>query len=463
MKRFLVFSLLCSLFTVAFAQRKSATEEYYKAVYEDIPYSQMKGNRTYSYIYDEDGTKLLDGPFSIKCNQPTQTYNYGGSRITLSGSFTLNTSYSKGNLNGSFTAKYLLNCHLVYGFRDQRQTCTASITAGFANGIPNGVFKIAHDNGSKSTLSATYKNGVLVGPFSCSLLDSNGRPAIYSGTLTQTGKPTDIWKIDDRQYEFLNGVLLSRSSDESVNPRTLELAKKYANGSITEEELAAQNVVLYETVMSLNSYVLTAVKQHSGVDFSNIKGWDFSQCQRVVYVELREIPTLNDRGVQCLVKDRLAIELGEYHEPRYIVCDYSNTVDKYNFLYYNEERQQYYLHIYKGSNTHNFVTCDFSSYPGSVYISDRQYQYIDSVFTASRVQRSISLRDALISDYPYSNYNKKIALFFSNNGNNQFSEEDLLKIRQELVNRIDNFKEKSTNFESYIRWYKYDSNHIVYI
>ena len=321
MKRFLVFSLLCSLFTVAFAQRKSATEEYYKAVYEDIPYSQMKGNRTYSYIYDEDGTKLLDGPFSIKCNQPTQTYNYGGSRITLSGSFTLNTSYSKGNLNGSFTAKYLLNCHLVYGFRDQRQTCTASITAGFANGIPNGVFKIAHDNGSKSTLSATYKNGVLVGPFSCSLLDSNGSPAIYSGTLTQTGKPTGIWKIDDRQYEFLNGVLLSRSSDESVNPRTLELAKKYANGSITEEELAAQNVVLDETVMSLNSYVLTAVKQHSGVDFSNIKGWDFSQCQRVVYVELREIPALNDLGVLCLVKDRLAIELGEYHDPQYIVCD----------------------------------------------------------------------------------------------------------------------------------------------
>lgn len=463
MKRFLVFSLLCSLFTVAFAQRKSATEEYYKAVYEDIPYSQMKGNRTYSYIYDEDGTKLLDGPFSIKCNQPTQTYNYGGSRITLSGSFTLNTSYSKGNLNGSFTAKYLLNCHLVYGFRNQRQTCTASITAGFANGIPNGVFKIAHDNGSKSTLSATYKNGVLVGPFSCSLLDSNGRPAIYSGTLTQTGKPTGIWKIDDRQYEFLNGVLLSRSSDESVNPRTLELAKKYANGSITEEELAAQNVVLDETVMSLNSYVLTAVKQHSGVDFSNIKGWDFSQCQRVVYVELREIPALNDLGVQCLVKDRLAIELGEYHDPQYIVCDYSNTADKYKFLYYNEERQHYYLRIYKGSNTHNFVTCDFSSYPGSVYISDSQYQYIDSVFTASRVQRSVSLRDALISDYPYSNYNKKIALFFSNNGNNQFSEEDLLKIRKELLNRIDNFKEKSTNFESYIRWYKYDSNHIVYI
>lgn len=463
MKRFLVFSLLCTLFTVAFAQRKSATEEYYKAVYEDIPYSQMKGNRTYSYIYDEDGTKLLDGPFSIKCNQPTQTYNYGGSRITLSGSFTLNTSYSKGNLNGSFTAKYLLNCHLVYGFRNQRQTCTASITAGFANGIPNGVFKIAHDNGSKSTLSATYKNGVLVGPFSCSLLDSNGRPAIYSGTLTQTGKPTGIWKIDDRQYEFLNGVLLSRSSDESVNPRTLELAKKYANGTITEEELAAQNVVLHETVMSLNSYVLTAVKQHSGVDFSNIKGWDFSQCQRVVYVELREIPALNDRGVQCLVKDRLAIELGEYHEPRYIVCDYSNTVDKYNFLYYNEERQHYYLHIYKGSNTHNFVTCDFSSYPGSVYISDSQYQYIDSVFTASRVQRSVSLRDALISDYPYSNYNKEIALFFSNNGNNQFSEEDLLKIRKELVNRIDNFKKESNNFESYIRWYKYNSNQIVYI
>ena len=98
-----------------------------------------------------------------------------------------------------------------------------------------------------------------------------------------------------------------------------------------------------------------------------------------------------------------------------------------------------------------------------MYISDSQYQYIDSVFTASRVQRSVSLRDALISDYPYSNYNKKIALFFSNNGNNQFSEEDLLKIRKELLNRIDNFKEKSTNFESYIRWYKYDSNHIVYI
>ena len=460
MKRFLFFTLLCSLVTVVvYAQRKTATEDYVKLVYEEIPFSQMNGKLTYGYIYDEEGTKRLDGPYSIKCNLPSSSYGYGATSMRLNGSFTLNTAYSKGNLNGTFTSKYVLNCTASNGFRTQSETFTATATAGFANSIPNGVFKIVHSTRSyKSTLSANYKNGVLVGAFACSFL-YDGRSTEYSGTLTQTGKPTGKWDIDGTQYEFINGVMLSRSSDERVNPRVVEFAKKYAAGSISEDELRAQNIVLVHHNMSLNNYVLYAFRNHSGVDLDKIKGWDFSQCQKVSYVELREIPMFTYAGIKYLVKDRLAIELGEYYDAKYIVCDPGND-DKYKFLIYNEDRQMYYARVYSGSNTHHFVTCELHSSPDAVYLTDSQYQYLDSVFTASRLKRVVPLRQAILGYRGESQNSFKD--FFNNTGSRQYSEYDLESIRKELLERINNFKRYHNNYGSYLSWSN-DNRRIVYI
>ena len=462
MKRFLICALLCSLVPVAYAQRKTVTEDYNKTVYEDIPFSQMSGKLTYGYIIDEDGDKLFDGPYSIRCNQPTQTYSVGSGYLRLSGSFTLNTTYSKGKLNGTLTAKYNLNCTASYGFRTDHQTFTASATAGFLNAIPNGVFKVYHDTGAtkKSTLSANYKNGVLVGAFSCSFL-YDGVPTEYKGTLTQTGKPTGIWNIDGAQYEFLNGVLISRSNDNKPNPRVIPFAKQYANGTITEEELRAQNIILEETNMSLNSYVLYALRNHGGMDFQRVKGWNFSECQAVKYVELHEVPMLTDDGIKCLVKDQLALELGQYHEAKYIVCDRYGC-DKYAFLGYNEDRQAYYVRIYSDSNTPRYVTSPISTQPGAVYLKDEQYQYLDSVFTASRLKRLISLRDAIVYKYSGSRDNS-IQSLFSNSADKQFNEYDLTKIREEIVDRIDSFKRFHNNYGSYLLWAVNYSQTILFI
>ena len=176
--------------STSFAQRKTITEDYYKLAVEKIPLSDMSGKQTYSYIVSEDGSHQKDGAYSIRCainNKKIETYAH---TFTISGSFTLNTTYSKGRLNGAITSNYRLNVIGANIFGSTKGGISSSLSGGFLNGVPHGAFKISRDGELKTQLTANYKNGMLVGAFSCSMLNDRSQPARYRGNLTQSGKFT---------------------------------------------------------------------------------------------------------------------------------------------------------------------------------------------------------------------------------------------------------------------------------
>jgi hypothetical protein len=197
MKKYLLFIALCFISSISFAQRKQATDEYSKNAVEAIPYSSMPGKVSYGYIVDEDGTNLKDGPFSIKCGLTNYKFKLSPYVVTLNGSFTVTTTFSKGNINGPFSAYYKLNVTGTTLAGVSKDGISNSMTGSFINGVPNGAFKVSRNGEIKSSLTANYKKGILVGAYSCSLFDDDAKLVKYSGTLTQSGKFTGAWKMND--------------------------------------------------------------------------------------------------------------------------------------------------------------------------------------------------------------------------------------------------------------------------
>ena len=302
MKKYLLLTVLCLMASVCFAQRKQTTDDYVKGAVETIPYSNMPGKITYGYIIGEDGTVLKDGALSIKCGLTNYKYTLSPYVVTLNGSFTLNTTYAKGRLNGAFSSYYKLNVTGTTFLGASQDGISSSMTGNFVNGVPHGAFKVTRNGALKTTLTANYKNGILVGPFACSLLDDDSRSVKYSGTLTQSGKFTGAWKLDDVNAVFQNGVLISSThKNVATKPAVSELAKQYAAGNITKEQLLKEKWIAVKTKKeTLGDYARIAIFRDSGVEFKEIGGWDFTIPNEIAYEVLEEVAILTDVGFEKL-------------------------------------------------------------------------------------------------------------------------------------------------------------------
>ena len=302
MKKYLLLTVLCLMASVCFAQRKQTTDDYVKGAVETIPYSNMPGKMTYGYIVGEDGTVLKDGALSIKCGLTNYKYTLSPYVVTLNGSFTLNTTYAKGRLNGAFSSYYKLNVTGTTFLGASQDGISSSMTGNFVNGVPHGAFKVTRNGALKTTLTANYKNGILVGPFACSLLDDDSRFVKYSGTLTQSGKFTGAWKFNDRNAVFQNGVLISETyQNKATKPAVSELAKQYAAGNITKEQLLKEKWIAVKTKKeTLGDYARIAIFRDSGVEFKEIGGWDFTIPNEIAYEVLEEVAILTDVGFEKL-------------------------------------------------------------------------------------------------------------------------------------------------------------------
>ena len=279
---------------MAYGQRKQRTEDWNKetSVGKEIP-----GKKIFGYIVGENGDLIYDGPCTITCTLPyTKVYEPSGllrygSRLyddyEHKGEYKWQGNYKKGLLDGAISIEdeYSIAGEWADHFEAFRFIDYTTISYSFAlsgkftSGVPNGSFSVVQDG--EEVLDATYKDGALVGYFYC---------YEHHGNISDGGKLTGEWVVDRYvEMEFLEGVLLSKTtSQRSTRPADVELARKYAKGEITKQELWDKHFIVVRTASI-----------------------DLGSCARAIIMsETYDLPHFNDKEnifyyeyLDCVVED----------------------------------------------------------------------------------------------------------------------------------------------------------------
>lgn len=305
---FLGFLSLCS--AEISAQRQQVTEFYRPPL--DIP---MEGKITYSYIVGKDGDNIKDGPLSIKASINNFQRYVQLQKMTINGNYNLTANYKNGNMNGALA----LNSRTTYTHGSRSQVESFTLNGNFKDGIPNGNFVANYVTTVEAKMNVNYNNGKLVGPYmvdySTALVD---REAI-KGTLTQNGELTGRWDfnyIDERfTYTFLKGVRLSSSGkDSSTPPALVEKARQLANGTITEEKLRGQGIMVFEDSIDLGIHTNRIILRDNVISFRDLRGCDFSTPNFKKFKYLKKMEYLTDEGFNVLISSiRNAIIENDYN------------------------------------------------------------------------------------------------------------------------------------------------------
>lgn len=305
---FIGFLSLCS--AEISAQRQQVTEFYRPPL--DVP---MEGKITYSYIVGKDGGNIKDGPLSIKASLNNFQRYVQLQKMTINGNYNLTANYKNGNMNGALS----LNSRTTYTHGSRSQVESFTLNGNFKDGIPNGNFVANYVTTIEAKMNVNYNNGKLVGPYmvdySTALVD---REAI-KGTLTQNGELTGRWDfnyIDERfTYTFLKGVRLSSSGkDSSTPPALVEKARQLANGTITEEKLREQGIMVFEDSIDLGIHTNRIILRDNVISFRDLRGCDFSTPNFKKFKYLEKVEYLTDEGFNYLISTvRNAIVRNEYN------------------------------------------------------------------------------------------------------------------------------------------------------
>lgn len=295
LKCLLLLMAAVSFFDVA-AQRKAYTETY--ATPTDIT---LYGKLKYSYVVDENGKNVKDGPLSVSATIKNQKTVVQYRLITLNANYSLNASYNKGNLNGPMR----MSSNFVATGSGISETDSYSFSGNFSNSYPNGLFNVSYKSKMKK-LKASYKKGHLSGIYAVETLMNNFAYKV-SGVLDQNGELNGEWNYYTTSsgknyiYLFQNGVMLRKSSEnEGYNPELSEKARLYATNKISKDSLLKLNIVVLKDSFNLGK-LANSVLLDDVIDFQKFGGYDFSTSNVKYYEYLEKIPMLNDKGFNWLV------------------------------------------------------------------------------------------------------------------------------------------------------------------
>lgn len=303
MLRFMNMKLKCLFFLMAVvtffsvtAQRKIFTDTY--ATPTDIT---MYGKLKYSYVVDENGENVKDGPLSVSAAIKNQKTVVQYRMITLNANYTLNASYNKGKLNGPMK---MLSKFVATG-SGISETDTYSFSGSFSNSYPNGLFNVLYKSKMKK-LKASYEKGHLSGAYTVETLMNNFGYKV-SGVLNHNGELNGEWNYYTTSsgknyiYLFQNGVMLRKSSEnEGYNTELSEKARLYATNKISKDSLLKLNIVVLKDSFNLGK-LANSVLLDDIIDFQKFGGYDFSTSNVKYYEYLEKIPMLNNKGFNWLV------------------------------------------------------------------------------------------------------------------------------------------------------------------
>ena len=464
MKKFSLFFSLMLCCAALFAQRQQISVDYMNPVFEELPFN-MFGKMTYSYIVGENGQNVKDGALSVNCkvNKKEQGWVDGRYRtITIVGTSTINATYQQGLLNGAMTSNY--KATLNDGVKTENKT--ASMSGSFVKGVPNGAFTVKRNAGLKTTLNANYKNGVLVGAYSCSLLDDDSHLAQVSGTLTQSGVPTGVWKVDDDKLTFQNGVLISESTSEyTTRPAVVELAKKYAAGTITKEQLAEKNIIVLENTLMVGDYARIAIFRDSGVEFGDLGGYDFTISNNIKYEYMKELVSLTDAAVDILAQNvDTKLRRGNIEMDESIFYDFGAT-SLYKCLYYDNQYDLYYICMTKERQGRylnpKYITGTVTSNTIQAYLSPKQKAVIDEVADKYYAERPYKLISVIYNYIKNEHYSSKALSYLD--GERDCAVPVLKEIQKEVNEAYQKFVSDSVSHKSnadivFWKWNEYEPN-----
>ena len=361
------------------------SKQFTGTVIVDTPLDRESGvfDVSYSYTVDNNGERIRNGAYTIK-GKPNHNYSIGYGSLKQYGTYALSAMYKNDKLNGamSVTANYT-ETGKMYG-QVESHNYKYSLTGSFANGLPNGTFNVTSRNGGMpSYVKATFKNGVLVGAFSCDTYYDEGWTYKYTGTLTADGRLTGTWtkntngNYNKEVYTFLNGVLVSYSSkDKDTSPAEIALAKKYANKTITKDDLIAQGYAIVEDKFTLGKYVNNVILSGAIApwgDKNGIDGYDFTTDNDKTFERLLKLNIADDAFVKRVAKV-LALHIDDYDD--YDVhtvtgtCNYNKTELKYGMF---ETKYGMYCTLLCGG--------------GERYYSNEQMKIIDDAVDAEKQRR----------------------------------------------------------------------------
>lgn len=424
MKRVFLLTLLCCVVSTTFAQRKTITESWDKNPASEIylPACVLPGKITYGYVIGDDGGVLKDGPVSIKCSLVNKKTYISPYTVTINGSYALNTTFSKGNLNGAFSSTYKTKLDGYIIVSKDAVNVSATMKGTFAKGVPNGEFRITRKGANyPTTVTANYKNGKLVGAFSASLMDEDAMAQKYSGSFTQSGKFTGHWTMNDVSADFINGVLISkRYNNKATKPAVSALARKYANGELTEEQVYEKGCVVMTETVKLGDLVRIAVFRDSMVEFDDLGGYDFSEPNHVTYKYLKEIATMTDEGVEVLITGIREFLTEEYSNTLSEMC--SSSIHEYGILFgciKTDENGKPYVYMHKNQNK-GYAKGGFEGWYDDVYLSPEQMDHINQQAMQIIKDCISTFGDYVINEY-YANHSKRELFQAYINGDKDFS------------------------------------------
>lgn len=437
--KFLLISAIFMLIGAsAFAQRQKQTERFLA----EFDWNFV-GDYTYQYILQENGTQLMDGPFTMVANLNEKGLPYGGRhKINVVGKYNLKGSHVKGNLHGPLTLDANLSINATNG---DKLNATYTFRGNFKNGIPDGNFKVDYPT-SHIKVNVNYKDSILVGAYYVKGIDDRSLPFVTSGTLTSKGKPTGTWKFEGvsstTEITYSNGVVVNRSDyDQNLRAK----AKSYAAGTITKEQLQKENICVKSGTLELGSDAWNHILAN-GIEFKKMGGYSFGRSKLVEYEYLDRLPTFSKEG---------------YEKCKEIILDPTKVHDKNFFESYGcapQQRYEFYNGIIGYDKTCGLYYCRLSKYTplsqycvgypdfseGSIeeiYFSNEQIAELSKLLHEARMKRvdQVSLsqlelhisydnRGRIASDFMPCIYDENIVTYYWH----KTGKEDLLYISRDV-------------------------------
>ena len=185
--------------------------------------------------------------------------------------------------------------------------------------------KLTRLKGSATTgsqkVDVTYSNGIFTGAFN--VTDDCGSTVVsISGSFGKDGKLNGKWCINDYNYLFKNGVLVG-GDEMSSDKQVISSANKYANKQMTEAQLFANNMVVYESSLyseSLYDYVYNLLD--SSMDPCGVLDNDETCAVRdakwkdldITYEYVGKAPYFTDKGFAEFYNRYCKLEQSKYYD-----------------------------------------------------------------------------------------------------------------------------------------------------